>query len=118
MHCKTLNSAKVTIWAGLSSKEIIGLFFIRKMINSFHHIEVLQQLIATFQALEGASKRKFMNYARGSNHTVQLQCLSSLKKYFSDQTIVLIYSQVTSIAMDLPPYSPNLNSLTFSFGAI
>lgn len=109
---KPLHSEKVTVWAGMSSKGIIGPFFTRETITSFRYIEILQQFVATFQSLEDTPENSwFMQDGARPHRTTAV--FEFLEEYFSERVIALHYSRVTGIGMDWPPYSPDLNPCDF-----
>ena len=117
-EAKALYSPKVTVWAAISSKGIIGPFFFRETVTSQRYIEILEQFVATQQALEDQPESAwFMQDGARPHRTAQV--FEFLQEYFDNRVIALDYPSFSGKGMDWPPYSPDLNLCDyFLWGAL
>ncbi|GBM19052.1 hypothetical protein AVEN_172514-1 [Araneus ventricosus] len=106
-EAKPLYSPKVTVWAAVCSRGIIGPFFIRETVTSERYVAILEQFVATQQVLEDRPRTEwFMQDGARPHHTEQV--FRFLDEYFGNRVIALEYPKFTGAGMDWPPYSPDL----------
>ncbi|GFX86700.1 uncharacterized protein TNCV_1408981 [Trichonephila clavipes] len=103
---KPLYSPKVTVWAAVCSRDIIGPFFIRETVTSERYVTILEQFVATQQVLENRPRTEwFMQDGARPHRTEQV---FRFLEYFGNRVIALEYPKFTGAGMDWPPYSPDL----------
>lgn len=96
------HSQKITIGISISSKGIIGLFFMRKTIASERYVGK----ICRHTTSVGGSTRHFVVHARwDSTKQYTPAVFVFLQEYFGNRVIALNYSIFAGTGMDWPPYS-------------
>ncbi|GFT19222.1 uncharacterized protein TNCV_303401 [Trichonephila clavipes] len=104
---KPLYSPKVTVWAAVCSRGIIGPFFIRETVTSERYVTILEQFVATQQVLENRPRIEWFMQDGARPHRTE-QVFRFLDEYFGNRVIALEYPKFTGAGMDWPPYSPDL----------
>lgn len=109
---QTLYSPKVTVWAAVSSRGVIGPVFLRDTVTSKRYIEILREFVAIENALVDSSATSwFMQDGARPHRTADV--FRFLEEYFDNRVIALNYSCFTGKGIDWPPYSPDLNPCDF-----
>ncbi|GBL79126.1 hypothetical protein AVEN_92377-1 [Araneus ventricosus] len=106
-EAKPLYSPKVTVWAAVCSRGIIGPFFIRETVTSERYVAILEQFVATQQVLEDRPRTEWFMQDGAQPHRTE-QVFRFLDEYFGNRVIALEYPKFTGAGMDWPPYSPDL----------
>ncbi|GBO34110.1 hypothetical protein AVEN_196118-1, partial [Araneus ventricosus] len=106
-EAKPLYSPKVTVWAAVCSRGIIGPFFIRETVTSERYVAILEQFVATQQVLEDRPRTEWFMQDGARPHRTE-QVFRFLDEYFGNRVIALEYPKFTGAGMDWPPYSPDL----------
>ncbi|GFV09631.1 uncharacterized protein TNCV_2937421, partial [Trichonephila clavipes] len=104
---KPLYSRKVTVWAAVCSRGLIGPFFIRETVTSERDVTILEQFVATQQVLENRPRTEWFMQDGARPHRTE-QVFRFLDEYFGNRVIALEYPKFTGAGMDWPPYSPDL----------
>lgn len=111
-EAKPLYSPKVTVWAAVCSRGIIGPFFIRETVTGARYVAILEQFVATQQALEDRPGTEWFMQDGARPHRTE-QVFRFLEEYFGNRVIALEYPKFTGAGMDWPPYSPDLTPCDF-----
>ncbi|GBM05868.1 hypothetical protein AVEN_11801-1 [Araneus ventricosus] len=106
-EAKPMYSPKVTVWATVCSRGIIGPFFIRETVTSERYVAILEQFVATQQVLEDRPRTEWFMQDGARPHRTE-QVFRFLDEYFGNRVIALEYPKFTGAGMDWPPYSPDL----------
>lgn len=104
---RSVYSKKITVWAALSSRGIIGPIYLEETVNSSRYIEILQQFVAVLNTLGDLKTDWFMQDGARPHRTSDV--FTFLEEYFENRVIALHYRKATSKGMDWPPCSPDLN---------
>lgn len=106
-HARPLHCPKLTVWAAISCKGIIGPFFLRETVTTDRYIALLKQFVATQQALDDRPGTAWFMQDGARPHRTEA-VFHFLDEYFDDRVIALKYSTFQGKGMDWPPYSPDL----------
>lgn len=117
-EAKPLHCPKLTVWAAVCSRGIIGPFFIHGTITSERYVAILRQFVATHRAFEDPPDSEWFMQDGARPHRTE-QVFSFLHEYFGERVIALDYPKCTRAGMDWPPYSPDLTPCDyFLWGAL
>lgn len=109
---QSLYSPKVTVWAAVSSRGVIGPVFLRDTVTSKRYIEILREFVAIENALVDSSATSWFMQDGARPHRTG-DTFRFLEEYFDNRVIALNYSCFTGKGIDWPPYSPDLNPCDF-----
>lgn len=109
---KALYSPKVTAWAAVCARGIIGPFFVRETVTTERYVKILEQFVSTQLALvDRPGIDWFMQDGARPHRTDKV--FRFLHEYFGNRVIALDYPQFTDTGIAWPPYSPDLTPCDF-----
>ncbi|GBM51053.1 hypothetical protein AVEN_123868-1 [Araneus ventricosus] len=100
------------IWAAISTKGIIGPFFLEQMINAAKYLGILDEFVEVHYALDDHWNASwFMQDGARSHRTPAV--FDFLSEHFNDRVIALDYDKLTRSDMAWLPYSSDLTPCDF-----
>ncbi|GBL97626.1 hypothetical protein AVEN_49135-1 [Araneus ventricosus] len=106
-HAQPLHSPKLTIWAAISCKDIIGPFLLPETVTIDRYIALLKQFVVTQQELDDLPGTVWFKQVGARPHRTQ-DVFDFLDEFLDDRVLALNYSTVKGKGIDWPPYSPDL----------
>lgn len=112
---RSLHPKRTTAWAAISSKGIIGPFFIEETVTSARYKNILQNFF--IPALQGMMESTDLESAwfqqDGARPHRTDEVFEVISEYFGNRVMALDYKEFNEEGIDWPPYSPDLNPCDF-----
>lgn len=112
---KSLHPRRITVWAALSSRGIIGPIFINENITANLYKGILEDSFVPFlQGIQNMTdfENAWFQQDGARPHRTQ-EVFSLLNEHFGKRVFALDYPEASGEGIEWPPYSPDLNPCDF-----